>query len=733
MRRALRGAAAGKSKPDLSKLLSANSEDSDSGGESAGESTARPWGQGRARDDDPTMDWDTEDKSGALNPPGSELSDEDESAGQQKNPDDDSQDEDVFGDGAMDTDEQDDSVDDINITTSPKLSPLAGGAQPRPGANRSPGRGAAPEGKASEASSSSAASSKPSAEAEAPKEPSSSSSSSSTSTSSAAGKASSSASSASASEASGQDSSAPPPLALGDGEPPKLAFLIRGSVLSHDTTIFDLVQRHGRTQPGASGGDDEPRSFTPATRGMWSDVYELQYCRESSLTEAQKSADAVLRGPDASAAGSGEAGLSDRTLALALTNDIGLKERSLDSIRDLLVMLRLSSWLMTPSRRRQLGLRSAVAEAAAGSGMEQAEILDSTLSGKVLRQLQDPLSLCAGMPGWIDALMRACPYVFSFECKHQYFSCTQLGLSRALSRLQAAEQAAGLASPRQGAAAEPRHVSLRIQRQKVRISRTRILESATKVLDLYGSNNKAMLEVEFFGEVGTGLGPTLEFYTISSRELQRKSLKLWRAGLNEKVGEEFFAPSEFGLFPAPLPLSSRKVAHVSGDGGSIRAAAKEGRHAVLDRFRLLGRLMGKALQDNRLLDIHLSPLLCAPFPCPWNIQAAPSILHTCTIVPPYVHVGPDRHVLVLSGTSFSAAPRPPSTPSSRPKSSGLSTPASTRPLTSSAPCWTRRRLWRLIARWGLPPSDAQSRCALLPPSFDSVRNAAVSQRVFPPP
>ena len=100
-------------------------------------------------------------------------------------------------------------------------------------------------------------------------------------------------------------------------------------------------------------------SETPATRGMWSDVYELQYCRESSLTEAQKSADAALRGPDASAAGSGEAGLSDRTLALALTNDIGLKERSLDSIRDLLVMLRLSSWLMTPSRRRQLGLHRA--------------------------------------------------------------------------------------------------------------------------------------------------------------------------------------------------------------------------------------------------------------------------------------------------------------------------------------------------------------------------------------
>lgn len=44
----------------------------------------------------------------------------------------------------------------------------------------------------------------------------------------------------------------------------------------------------------------------------------------------------------------------------------------------------------------------------------------------------------------------------------------------------------------------------RIQRQKVRISRARLLESAIKVMDLYGKS-KAILEVEYFGEVGTGL------------------------------------------------------------------------------------------------------------------------------------------------------------------------------------------------------------------------------------
>ena len=60
------------------------------------------------------------------------------------------------------------------------------------------------------------------------------------------------------------------------------------------------------------------------------------------------------------------------------------------------------------------------------------------------------------------------------------------------------------------------------------MSRNRILDSATKVMELYASN-RAVLELEYFGEVGTGLGPTLEFYTLLSHELQKKGLGMWRA------------------------------------------------------------------------------------------------------------------------------------------------------------------------------------------------------------
>ena len=46
-------------------------------------------------------------------------------------------------------------------------------------------------------------------------------------------------------------------------------------------------------------------------------------------------------------------------------------------------------------------------------------------------------------------------------------------------------------------------------------------------MELY-AKQRTVLELEYFGEVGTGLGPTLEFFTLLSHELQKRSLGLWR-------------------------------------------------------------------------------------------------------------------------------------------------------------------------------------------------------------
>jgi E3 ubiquitin-protein ligase TRIP12 len=89
----------------------------------------------------------------------------------------------------------------------------------------------------------------------------------------------------------------------------------------------------------------------------------------------------------------------------------------------------------------------------------------------------------------------------------------------------------------------------RLQRQKVRISRKHIFESAVKVFELYGSSS-SILEVEYFEEVGTGLGPTLEFYSLVSKEFARRDLKIWRDADPAKPGVHVHHPN--GLFPAPM-------------------------------------------------------------------------------------------------------------------------------------------------------------------------------------
>jgi len=298
------------------------------------------------------------------------------------------------------------------------------------------------------------------------------------------------------------------------------------------------------------------------------------------------------------------------------------------------------------------------------------------LDAKLMRQLSDPLALCGEtIPTWCHVLARDSPFVLSFESRRELFYSTALGVTRALHRLQTradSQSASGTGSSGghsfRGSISEARIG--RIQRQKVRIRRTRLLESAVKVMQLY-SSHKTVLEVEYFDEVGTGLGPTLEFYTLASRELQRSSYKLWRSehsevALNKPAGGSSDAkpPPSGGRVPGK-GKGKRRSGGVGGGGGGRRGApgrspahpgitvlpaggdgsdtapdatcpvADEASPFVvptgqglfpspmsptttgleqrrcLELFRFGGRLVGKALSDGRLLDLRLSPVFCA--------------------------------------------------------------------------------------------------------------------------
>ena len=54
-----------------------------------------------------------------------------------------------------------------------------------------------------------------------------------------------------------------------------------------------------------------------------------------------------------------------------------------------------------------------------------------------------------------------------------------------------------------------------------------MFHTSYQVMELY-AKQRTVLELEYFGEVGTGLGPTLEFFTLLSHDLQKRTLGIWR-------------------------------------------------------------------------------------------------------------------------------------------------------------------------------------------------------------
>lgn len=145
--------------------------------------------------------------------------------------------------------------------------------------------------------------------------------------------------------------------------------------------------------------------------------------------------------------------------------------------------------------------------------------------------------------------------MFPFATRYNFLQSTSFGYARLILKWQSQQGRAQDHSRRD----EGIGFLGRLQRQKVRISRKHILESAVKVFELYGSSS-SILEVEYFEEVGTGLGPTLEFYSLVSREFARKDLKIWRD--SDATSSTPYVSHPSGLYPAPLSRED-----IASDGG----------------------------------------------------------------------------------------------------------------------------------------------------------------------
>ncbi|KAK9164539.1 hypothetical protein Syun_005441 [Stephania yunnanensis] len=425
------------------------------------------------------------------------------------------------------------------------------------------------------------------------------------------------------------------PLGASVNDPPKLIFSVGGKHLSRHLTVYQAVQRQLALDDEEEEEEQYAGSDFLSSDGsrIWNDIYTITYQRADAQVDRAStggSSFTTTKSVKASSASNSsseppwhQVSLLDSILQGELPGDL---EKS-NPTYNILALLRVLEGLnQLAPRLRYQALSDDFSEgkilsldelSTAGVKVPSDGFINSKLTPKLARQIQDALALCSGsLPSWCYQLTKACSFLFPFETRRQYFYSTAFGLSRALHRLHQQQGADGNGSTNE------REVRVgRLQRQKVRVSRNRILDSAAKVMEMY-SSQKAVLEVEYFGEVGTGLGPTLEFYTLLSHDLQKVGLGLWRSSSSSSekdameidadesenrsennanikklgtidTGDSDIVQSPLGLFPRPYPPNADV-----NDGSRLSKA--------IEYFRLLGRVVAKALQDGRLLDLPMS-------------------------------------------------------------------------------------------------------------------------------
>jgi E3 ubiquitin-protein ligase HECTD1 len=242
------------------------------------------------------------------------------------------------------------------------------------------------------------------------------------------------------------------------------------------------------------------------------------------------------------------------------------------------------------------------------------EFISEKINNKLIQQLQDPLVLASrSLPEWCRHLLNSYKFLFPFETRQLYFTTTAFGVSRSIVWLQNKRDAllSNLRGPISQRVVRDDHEFRigRLKHERIKIPReptSLLLESAMNALKFHATR-KAILEIEFLDEEGTGLGPTLEFFSLIANELQRKKFGLWYCDdsvqENELNQEELKNLSEDfvyqinGLFPAAyIPIEK-----IPDD----KQYANHHQN-VVEFFNFLGIFLAKSLQDQRLVDVPFS-------------------------------------------------------------------------------------------------------------------------------
>ena len=329
-----------------------------------------------------------------------------------------------------------------------------------------------------------------------------------------------------------------------------LEFSVRGKTVSNETTIYQAVS-------------DQYDNAEASNRHVWNSIHEVNFKRVPGPSAPRPSTIAAL----------------GQTSETELPNSLYENSETSIILRLLNILHELNANLDDVLEETQDTLRLSVEPLT--------QFVNTKLTAKLNRQLEEPLIVASKcLPSWSQDMARLYPFLFPFETRHLFLQSTSFGYCRSVARWQSTQPAEETRRERHR---EDRPFINRIQRQKVRIARARFLESALKVMELYGAS-PSILEIEYFEEVGTGLGPTLEFYSTVSKEFSRKDIKLWRD--DDANPKDDYVFSKRGLFPSPM---------------SADQAETSGGKRKLYLFKMLGKFIARSMLDSRIIDLSFNP------------------------------------------------------------------------------------------------------------------------------
>lgn len=315
----------------------------------------------------------------------------------------------------------------------------------------------------------------------------------------------------------------------------------------------------------------ESSSKHPYHSSVWDDVSKLKYKETSATTSSYTTTTAAN-----SAVQFDQETERQLTFVKFLENTITNSFKDVDP--DAVILLELLRLLFVFSTNAKSLPHVLHATQPYDRLVQTKEFQSTKLAAKLERQLHDPYVLFTScLPSWCYDLVTQCPFLFNFQTRQDFFQYAGLGIARAIKKMQDEQTS------------DPRFKSermIRIEKKKFRIKRSIVLEHAYQVLQEHGSN-RAVFEFEFEDEVGTGQGPTLEFYTLVSREVQQSALKIWKDEQDKIESATQVVKHATGLYPRIVP-------------SSVSIAREE------KLFKFIGAFVARSLYDKRVIDMPFS-------------------------------------------------------------------------------------------------------------------------------